>query len=96
MSLFSGEAVMESNDGKFQASEVSASQHVLVCALHELGSLVQRLGSSASPLVAEPAAGKLSIRIAAYRISVFILLHRLKMPLVIIISCNGCYSSLIL
>ncbi|CAI9730243.1 repeat-containing 5B-like isoform X2 [Octopus vulgaris] len=52
-----GEAVMESNDGKFQASEVSASQHVLVCALHELGSLVQRLGSSASPLVAEPAAG---------------------------------------
>lgn len=52
-----GEAVMENSDGKSQASEVAASQHVLVCALHELGSLVQRLGSSASPLVAEPAHG---------------------------------------
>lgn len=52
---------MENSDGKSQASEVAASQHVLVCALHELGSLVQRLGSSASPLVAEPATGEFHI-----------------------------------
>ncbi|KAK3093785.1 hypothetical protein FSP39_020183 [Pinctada imbricata] len=52
-----GEAVADNTDGKTSHSDVIGSQHVLVCALHELGSLVLRLGTSASPLVAEPATG---------------------------------------
>lgn len=51
-----GEATAES-DGRPSNSDIVGSQHVLVCALHELGSLVLRLGTSASPLVAEPATG---------------------------------------
>lgn len=51
-----GEATAES-DGRPSSSDIVGSQHVLVCALHELGSLVLRLGTSASPLVAEPATG---------------------------------------
>ncbi|XP_059157278.1 HEAT repeat-containing protein 5B-like isoform X2 [Physella acuta] len=52
-----GEATAEASDGKNQVTDLTASQHVLVCALHELGCLVLRLGTSASPLVAEPATG---------------------------------------
>lgn len=39
-------------------ADILGSQHVLVCALHELGCLVLSLGTSASPLVAEPATGE--------------------------------------
>ncbi|GFO34553.1 heat repeat-containing protein 5b, partial [Plakobranchus ocellatus] len=52
-----GEASVEAADGKGQSQDLTASQHVIVCALHELGCLVLRLGTSASPLVAEPASG---------------------------------------
>jgi len=48
---------VDSSDSKNQSLDVIGSQHVLVCALHELGSLVLRLGTSASPLVSEPATG---------------------------------------
>lgn len=54
---FTGEVTAESSGEKSQMAELVSSQHVLVCALHELGSLVLRLGTSASPLVAEPATG---------------------------------------
>ena len=54
---FTGESSAESSDSKSQSAEVSGSQHVLVCALHELGCLVLRLGTSASPLVSEPTTG---------------------------------------
>lgn len=37
--------------------DVNLTQHVLVCALQELGSLVESLGTSASPLVSEPSTG---------------------------------------
>lgn len=51
-----GEAAVDTgNDAK--SLSILGGQHVLVCALHELGSLVLRLGTSASPLVAEPATG---------------------------------------
>lgn len=52
-----GEASVEASEGKGQSPDLTASQHVIVCALHELGCLVLRLGTSASPLVAEPATG---------------------------------------
>ncbi|WAR19304.1 HTR5B-like protein [Mya arenaria] len=51
-----GDASADGSDSK-QTAEITGSQHVLVCALHELGCLVLSLGTSASPLVAEPATG---------------------------------------
>ena len=56
--LSSGDASVDGSDSKSQSVEVTGSQHVLVCALHELGCLVLSLGTSASPLVAEPATGE--------------------------------------
>ncbi|XP_053553906.1 HEAT repeat-containing protein 5A [Bombina bombina] len=44
---------------KFSATGLSASQHVLVCALHELGNLVLGLGSTASPLLRDSSNGTL-------------------------------------
>ncbi|XP_068183363.1 HEAT repeat-containing protein 5B isoform X2 [Antennarius striatus] len=48
-----------SGENKVGASDVSASQHVMVCALKELGSLVQSLSATASPLIQEPSVGLL-------------------------------------
>ncbi|XP_055491112.1 HEAT repeat-containing protein 5B [Leucoraja erinacea] len=55
------ESVMNdaNNDNKSGAADVSASQHVMVCALQELGSLVQSLSATASPLLQEPSIGLL-------------------------------------
>ena len=58
--IITGEANAESADSKSTAVDISGSQHVLVCALHELGCLVLSLGTSASPLVAEPATGNIT------------------------------------
>uniref|UniRef100_A0A3Q2Y5L2 HEAT repeat-containing protein 5B n=1 Tax=Hippocampus comes TaxID=109280 RepID=A0A3Q2Y5L2_HIPCM len=46
-------------ENKTGATDVSASQHVMVCALKELGSLVQSLSATASPLIQEPSIGLL-------------------------------------
>uniref|UniRef100_A0A803T259 HEAT repeat-containing protein 5B n=1 Tax=Anolis carolinensis TaxID=28377 RepID=A0A803T259_ANOCA len=46
-------------ENKSGAADVSASQHVMVCALQELGSLVQSLNATASPLIQEPSIGLL-------------------------------------
>ncbi|KAH0622567.1 hypothetical protein JD844_024972 [Phrynosoma platyrhinos] len=46
-------------ENKAGAADVSASQHVMVCALQELGSLVQSLNATASPLIQEPSIGLL-------------------------------------
>jgi len=40
-----------------QAPEANLAHHVLVCALHELGCLVQSLGTSSAPLITEPSSG---------------------------------------
>ncbi|XP_030626652.1 HEAT repeat-containing protein 5B [Chanos chanos] len=55
------EAVVNDTSGenKGGAADVSASQHVMVCALKELGSLVQSLNATASPLIQEPSIGLL-------------------------------------
>ncbi|KAG9336358.1 hypothetical protein JZ751_002705 [Albula glossodonta] len=44
---------------RVSAVDVAASQHVLVCCLQELGTLLQELGSTAAPLLHDPAAGVL-------------------------------------
>ncbi|XP_059505188.1 HEAT repeat-containing protein 5A isoform X2 [Stegostoma tigrinum] len=44
---------------KLDAMDVSASQHVLICALQEFGSLVQGLGSTAAPLLQDSTIGVL-------------------------------------
>ncbi|KAI5087893.1 HEAT repeat-containing protein 5B, partial [Silurus meridionalis] len=48
-----------SAENKGTAADVSASQHVMVCALKELGSLVQSLSATAAPLIQEPSIGLL-------------------------------------
>nr|XP_019962463.1 PREDICTED: HEAT repeat-containing protein 5B isoform X3 [Paralichthys olivaceus] len=48
-----------SGENKAGAADVSASQHVMVCALKELGSLVQSLSATASPFIQEPSIGLL-------------------------------------
>nr|XP_057914299.1 HEAT repeat-containing protein 5B [Doryrhamphus excisus]XP_057914301.1 HEAT repeat-containing protein 5B [Doryrhamphus excisus]XP_057914302.1 HEAT repeat-containing protein 5B [Doryrhamphus excisus] len=55
------EAVVNDLNGenKTGAADVAASQHVMVCALKELGSLVQSLSATASPLIQEPSIGLL-------------------------------------
>ncbi|XP_062864698.1 HEAT repeat-containing protein 5B [Trichomycterus rosablanca] len=55
------EAVVSDSSGenKGGAADVSASQHVMVCALKELGSLVQSLSATAAPLIQEPSIGLL-------------------------------------
>ncbi|XP_035256913.1 HEAT repeat-containing protein 5B isoform X2 [Anguilla anguilla] len=55
------EAVVNDTSGENKAggADVSASQHVMVCALKELGSLVQSLSATASPLIQEPSIGLL-------------------------------------
>lgn len=54
------EAVVSDSSGenKGTAADVSASQHVMVCALKELGSLVQSLSATAAPLIQEPSIGE--------------------------------------
>uniref|UniRef100_A0A8C5T7U4 HEAT repeat-containing protein 5B n=1 Tax=Malurus cyaneus samueli TaxID=2593467 RepID=A0A8C5T7U4_9PASS len=47
------------SENKSGAADVAASQHVMVCALQELGSLVQSLNATASPLIQEPSIGLL-------------------------------------
>lgn len=56
----SSEAVVNdpSSESRAGAADVSASQHVMVCALKELGSLVQSLSATAAPLIQEPSIGK--------------------------------------
>uniref|UniRef100_A0A8C3CWG7 HEAT repeat-containing protein 5B n=1 Tax=Cairina moschata TaxID=8855 RepID=A0A8C3CWG7_CAIMO len=47
------------SENKAGAADIAASQHVMVCALQELGSLVQSLNATASPLIQEPSIGLL-------------------------------------
>ncbi len=58
--VFFPEAVVNdiSGENKAGTADVSASQHVMVCALKELGSLVQSLSATASPLIQEPSIGE--------------------------------------
>ncbi len=60
LSLSHTEAVVNdpSSEGRAGAADVTASQHVMVCALRELGSLVQSLSATASPLIQEPSVGR--------------------------------------
>uniref|UniRef100_A0A8C5SWS3 HEAT repeat-containing protein 5B n=1 Tax=Laticauda laticaudata TaxID=8630 RepID=A0A8C5SWS3_LATLA len=51
--------ICQAIDKQMKAVEVAASQHVMVCALQELGSLVQSLNATASPLIQEPSIGLL-------------------------------------
>ena len=62
MNWLTGEATSVMSEGKSQGSmDILATKHVLVCALHELGCLVLQLGTSATPLVQEPATSWCSV-----------------------------------
>lgn len=64
------EAVVSDTSGenKSGAADVAASQHVMVCALQELGSLVQSLNATASPLIQEASIG---VDLLQYFFSIF-------------------------
>lgn len=62
-----------SGENRAGAADVSASQHVMVCALKELGSLFQSLSATASPLIQEPSVGetpKISLENLFFKFSV--------------------------
>uniref|UniRef100_A0A663ME65 HEAT repeat-containing protein 5A n=1 Tax=Athene cunicularia TaxID=194338 RepID=A0A663ME65_ATHCN len=53
-------AMSDSNlETRINTTDVTASQHVLVCALQELGSLIHGLGTTAAPLLQDSSAGVL-------------------------------------
>lgn len=55
-------ALSDSNqETRFGATDISASQHVLVCALQELGDLILGLGTTVSPLLRDSSAGNLYV-----------------------------------
>ncbi|NXC92816.1 HTR5A protein, partial [Certhia familiaris] len=49
---------------KINTTDVTASQHVLVCALQELGSLIHGLGTTAAPLLQDSSTGVLEVVIS--------------------------------
>lgn len=52
-------SVSDSNlETRISTTDVTASQHVLVCALQELGSLIHGLGTTAAPLLQDSSSGK--------------------------------------
>ena len=51
---------------KTPSVDVGLTQHMFVCALQELGSLVESLGTSAAPLVSEPSTGNLCLMYQSY------------------------------
>lgn len=71
--LFPPEAVVNDINGENRtgAADVSASQHVMVCALKELGSLFQSLSATASPLIQEPSVGETSCMVFIFVLTYF-------------------------
>lgn len=59
-------AIDVSNENSQSSSETSLQHHVIVCSLHELSCLVQSLGTSAAPLVSEPASGKIQVSVCLF------------------------------
>ncbi len=56
--FLSDAALHEGNmEARVSPADVAASQHVLVCALLELGSLLQDLSSTAAPLLQDTSIG---------------------------------------
>ncbi|CAN7999924.1 unnamed protein product [Ixodes hexagonus] len=51
------DAILENNGGKEGQQEVALSQHILVCALHELGCLVETLGTTAVSTLSDSSIG---------------------------------------
>uniref|UniRef100_A0A6B0VFZ6 HEAT repeat-containing protein 5A n=2 Tax=Ixodes ricinus TaxID=34613 RepID=A0A6B0VFZ6_IXORI len=51
------DAILENNGGKEGQQEVALSQHILVCALHELGCLVETLGTTAVSTLSDSSVG---------------------------------------
>lgn len=75
------------NENKVGTADVSASQHVMVCALQELGSLVQSLNSTASPLIQDPSIGNCIVSKYTYRMYIFYIMQRYLHPMF----CGVCF-----
>ncbi|XP_040916672.1 HEAT repeat-containing protein 5A isoform X2 [Toxotes jaculatrix] len=70
---------------RVSSADVSASQHVLVCCLLELGSLIQGLGSTAAPLLADSSTALLDTVIS-------VLLHPVSSARVAAAWCLRCVA----
>lgn len=56
--MLSDAAMSDGNlETKINTTDVTVSQHVLVCALQELGSLIHGLGTTAAPLLQDSSTG---------------------------------------
>ena len=56
--MLSDAAMSDSNlETRISTTDITASQHVLVCALQELGSLIHGLGTTAAPLLQDSSTG---------------------------------------
>lgn len=56
--VLSDTAMSDNNlETRISTTDVTASQHVLVCALQELGSLIHGLGTTAAPLLQDSSTG---------------------------------------
>lgn len=55
------------------SADVAASQHILVCALQELGNLIHSLGTTAAPLLQDSSAGILFVTSLNTSFSLFLL-----------------------
>lgn len=56
--MLSDAAMSDGNlETKINTTDVTVSQHVLVCALQELGSLIHGLGTTAAPLLQDSNTG---------------------------------------
>lgn len=55
------------------STDVAASQHMLVCALQELGNLIHSLGTTAAPLLQDSSAGSCCGDLCEYPVFTFTL-----------------------
>jgi len=56
--MLSDAAMSDSNlEARISTTDATVSQHVLVCALQELGSLIHGLGTTAAPLLQDSSTG---------------------------------------
>lgn len=59
--LFLADAVLSDGnlETRLSSTDVAASQHMLVCALQELGNLIHSLGTTAAPLLQDSSTGRI-------------------------------------
>jgi hypothetical protein len=81
--VFLSDAVLsDSNlETRLSSTDTAASQHMLVCALQELGNLIHSLGTTAAPLLQDSSAGKFVCNLTQYLILLVFKEYNFSQPL---------------